>query len=112
MTATLRIHRGTASPERVLMVGDVPLGPLDADVTQWQVPAGKHIIGLHLGYYHSVETVVTCREGTVTDLFVVDNPGIFFPCIQGGMIRLSPHQDMSARASSATAEVWRHGAEI
>lgn len=88
MSAILRIHRGHASPDRILMMGRQELGPLSNEVTDFTVPAGAHVIQLKLGHYHSVATQVDLAEGAVLDLKVVENPDAVLPLLQGGFVKL------------------------
>ncbi len=86
-SGTLRIHRGPASPDRVLMVGTTEMGLLSEPVTDFTVPTGHHLVGLKLGSYHSVATYVTLREGATVELTVEENPEAIAPILQGGLLR-------------------------
>ncbi|MCA0437298.1 MAG: hypothetical protein M9891_06700 [Austwickia sp.] len=90
MSATLRIHRGHASADRILMVGSDELGRLAEAVTTFTVPAGHHVIRLKLGPYHSVATQVEVAEGAVLDLKAVEDPDAILPLVQGGYLKLEP----------------------
>ncbi|MDO5697910.1 MAG: hypothetical protein Q4G51_08040 [Dermatophilus congolensis] len=91
MSATLRIHRGPASPDRVLLVDGHEMGTLSEEVTDFSVPLGRHLIALKLGIYHSVATSIVVADGQVLDLTVEDNPDAVLPIIQGGFLRF--HKD-------------------
>lgn len=87
MSATLRIHRGPASPERVLLFDTDELGPLSQEVTDFTVPSGHHLISLKLGRYHSVTTRVVLADGQLLDMTVEENPDAVLPIVQGGYLR-------------------------
>lgn len=86
-TAVLRVHRGPASPERVVVYGTTPLGALTEEITEFTVPPGHHLVSLKLGFHHSVATWVTLRPGQVLDLVVEDNVQAIAPMLQGGFLR-------------------------
>ena len=90
-TAVLRVHRGSASADRVVVYGTTPLGTLTDEVTQFTVPPGRHLVSLKLGFHHSVATWVTLRPGQVLDLVVEDNVQMIAPMLQGGFLRF--HHD-------------------
>lgn len=87
MSATIRIHRGPASPERVLLLDSAEVGPLSEETTDFAVPPGHHLIALALGRYHSVATYITLAEGQLMELTVEENPDAIFPALQGGYLR-------------------------
>lgn len=88
MAATLRVRRGTASPDRVVMMGDTRLGSLTDEVMEFEIPPGDHVLSLELGRYHSIPTHVVVDDGAVLELQVVQNPDAVLPLVQGGFVRL------------------------
>lgn len=88
MSALLRVHRGWASPDRVLMLANTELGPLTGDVNEFTVPAGDHLLSLKLGPYHSLTTSFKVGDGDTLELTVVENPDAILPLAQGGYLRL------------------------
>ena len=90
-SAVLRVHRGPASPDRVVVYGTTPLGPLADEITEFRVSPGHHLVSLKLGFHHSVATWVTLRPGQVLDLVVEDNVQAIAPALQGGFLRF--HHD-------------------
>lgn len=90
-TAVLRVHRGPASPDRVVMYGTTSLGTLTDEITEFTVPPGRHLVSLKLGFHHSVATWVKLAPGQVLDLVVEDNVASIAPMLQGGFLRF--HHD-------------------
>lgn len=88
MSATLRIHRGFASADRVVMLGSTALGPLSQEVNDFAIPEGRHVVSLKLGRYNSVATGVTVKDGDLVELKTVENPDAILPILQGGFLRL------------------------
>lgn len=91
MSAKLRIHRGPASQERELLLGPHHLGKLTEEVTEFDIPPGRHMVSLALGFEHSVATHIEARDGEVVDLRVEENPEAVLPLVQGGFLRF--HRD-------------------
>ncbi len=87
MSATLRINRGSASPERVLYLGTEPLGRLDESVMDFDIPTGRHLVYLRIGPYHNVVTFVEARPDEVVELTVEDSPTVITPLAEGGYLR-------------------------
>lgn len=50
MSATLRIHRGYASPERVVVLGGKKVGRLSEEIVEFSVEPGEHVLTLRLGF--------------------------------------------------------------
>lgn len=50
MSATLRIHRGYASPEREVLLGGKKMGQLTDEVVEFPVEPGEHLLTLKLGF--------------------------------------------------------------
>lgn len=88
MSTTLRIHRGFASPERVVLLGGRELGRLENEVNDYAIEPGKHLIELGLGVYHSLPTVFVARPGEVLEFKAVENPDAILPILLGGAIKL------------------------
>lgn len=96
MSTTLRIHRGHASPERVVMLGQHALGRLEHEVNDFEIEPGKHVVELRLGMFHSLPTVFVAVDGAVLELKVVENPDAILPILQGGAIKLEPYVEPPA----------------
>lgn len=88
MSATLRIHRGLCSKERVLTIGGRAVGTLAEEVNDFDITPGDHVLSLNLGIYHSVPTHVRVTDGTVVEFKAVENPDALLPILQGGFIKL------------------------
>lgn len=101
MSSTVRIHRGTASPERVFLLGHEAMGRLVDEITDFEVPAGEHVLSLRLGPFHSVATKFRIDEGVVLELRVTDNPSAVAPLVQGGFVRLVPANQSARQARLA-----------
>lgn len=91
MSATLRVHRGPASSERELVMGSEHLGRLSDEVTEFTVPAGRHLFSIWMGFMHSVASWVTLREGEVVDVHVEDTADELTDIFSGGHLRLRHH---------------------
>lgn len=91
MSATLRIHRGPASPDRVILLDGHDVGVLAEEVTDIAVPEGRHLVALKLGPYHSMATTISVQRGEVVDLIVEENLEAVLPIAQGGYLRF--HHD-------------------
>lgn len=50
MSATLRIHRGYASPQRVVVLGGRKIGQLSEEIVEFPVEPGEHVLTVRLGY--------------------------------------------------------------
>lgn len=88
MSATLRIHRGLCSADRVLTIGGKKVGSLSEEVNDFEITPGDHVLSLNLGIYHSVPTHVRVADGTVVEFKAVENPDALLPVLQGGFIKL------------------------
>lgn len=103
MTATLRIHRGPAHKDRILLLDAQKIGHLTGDVTEFEVEKGQHTVSLGLGIYHSVATHLNVHDGDVVDLYVEENPEEAAALLQGGFLRFrsseEPHLPAGTRAS-------------
>lgn len=91
MTATLRIHRGPASPERAIILGDKEVGHLREEVTDIVLDPGTHVVRVRLGIYSSEALRFKARDGDLVEVTVEDNPDAFAPVLQGGFLRI--HRD-------------------
>ncbi len=91
MSATLRIHRGPASPDRIILLDGHEVGALVEEITDIAVPEGRHLVALKLGPYHSMATTVGVQNGDVVDLTVEENLEAVLPIAQGGYLRF--HHD-------------------
>lgn len=96
--ATLRIHRGPASPERVLFFDNTELGRLAEATSDFTVPSGHHLVGLRFGPYHSLSTHVALVQGGLVELTVEENPETIAPLLQGGWLRFHKDQPLPHRA--------------
>lgn len=94
MPATVRVHRGPASDQRVLVMGSERLGPLSEPITVFTVPEGRHLFSLELGRYHSVGSWVTLTTGDEVDLVVEDDANDVAPLLQGGFLRFHPDPEV------------------
>lgn len=90
-SALLRVHRGPASPDRIVVYGTKPLGPLTDEITEFWVAPGHHLVSLKLGLHHSVATWVKLGPGQVLDLVVEDDVRSLAPTLQAGSVRF--HRD-------------------
>lgn len=90
-SALLRVHRGSASADRVVVYGTTPLGPLRDEVNEFWVAPGHHLVSLKLGFHHSIATWVKLGPGQVLDLTVEDNVQTIAPAIEGGFLHF--HHD-------------------
>lgn len=88
MSATLRIHRGLCSAERVLTIDGKQVGSLAEEVNDFEITPGDHVLSLNLGFYHSVPTHVRVTDNTVIEFKAVENPDALLPILQGGFIKL------------------------
>lgn len=96
MAATLHIHREYASPERVVLLGDQPIGALVDAVTVFVIPPGDHFVSVRLGKYRSSPHRIRAYEGSEIHLHVEDNPDAPLPVVQGDFVRLrETHADGS-----------------
>ena len=93
MTARLRIHRGYAPADAVVMLETGELGPLSGDVSEFDVPAGTHILSLKIGYLSGMPTRITVPPRTVLEMSVIDNPDAVLPMVQGGFVKFAPTDD-------------------
>lgn len=93
MTATLRIHRGPAHKDRMLLLDAQKLGHLTDAVTEFEVAQGKHTVSLSLGIYHSVATHLHVHDGDVVDLYVEENPEEAAALLQGGFLRFRSYEE-------------------
>ncbi len=75
MSARLIIHRGDSSPDRIVSLDAAPLGPLSADVSEFDIPGGIHIVGLSHGFWDAFATRITVRDGDALEFDVVDTSG-------------------------------------
>lgn len=98
MPATLRIYRGPASSDRVLLLDAHELGTLREEVTDFQIPVGWHVISLALGHFHSVATRVRFSEGDLVELTVEENEEAILPILQGGFLRFHKERRPSLNA--------------
>ncbi len=88
MAVTLRIHRGTASPDRVVLVSKAPVGRLEDEVNEFVIEHGHHVLELQLGRYHGLPTSFTARDGDLLEFKAVEDPDAVLPLILGGAIKL------------------------
>lgn len=101
MSATIRIHRGPSSPDRILLVGRDEVARLTDEITDVTVSAGEHVLSTRLGIYHGVATKFRVKEGDVLELIVADNPDAVAPLVQGGFVKLEPLNPSAHRARLA-----------
>lgn len=88
MAVTLRIHRGYASPERVVLLGTDRLGHLEHEVNDFLVDPGRHVIELGVGPYHGLPTSFEAMDGTLLEFKVVEDPDAILPMFLGGAVKL------------------------
>lgn len=88
MSATLRIHRGFASPHRAVLVDGLRIGTLSDDITLWAIDAGHHVVNTALGEYRGDAARVDLIDGEVCHLEVVVNDDDAVHLAQGGFVRL------------------------
>ncbi len=93
MAVTLRIHRGYASPERVVLLGKERLGHLDHEVNDFRVSPGRHVLELGVGPYHGLPTSFDAVDGSLLEFKAVEDPDAILPMFLGGAIKLEqvPH---------------------
>lgn len=91
MSAILRVHRGPAKPERILIVDGKEVGTLSEETNDFTISAGTHIVTLKVGVYHSVATRIKVTEGEVLEMTVEVNPDALAPILEGGFLRF--HED-------------------
>ncbi len=65
MSATLRIHRGYASPERLVVLGGKTVGRLSEEVVEFPVEPGEHVLTLKLGLSESTTRFRAVANDTV-----------------------------------------------
>ena len=51
-------------------MGSEHLGRLSDEVTEFTVPAGRHLFSIWMGFMHSVASWVTLKDGEVVGLYV------------------------------------------
>ena len=71
MSATIRIHRGPSSPDRILLVGRDEVARLTDEITDVTASAGEHVLSTRLGIYHGVATKFRVKEGDVLEFFEI-----------------------------------------
>lgn len=74
MTATLAIHRGHMSAERVVRVNGDERGALTDHITRFVVPAGPLTVDTKLGDCLGLASEFTVAEGDVLDLVCLELP--------------------------------------
>ena len=89
MSAILRIHRGAASPERSIVIGEKHVGHLTEPITDVEVEPGRHVVRVKMGIYTSEAITITPRDGDIIEVQVEENPNAEAPILQGEFLRIT-----------------------